>query len=254
MYWLQGISRTRWSKVLAAVLAAFLLTGCAGTGGFRPGAGTKYQYTYAMVAPTQSAELAHQDDRIIIQFRPDEAAMRFQLQNVSDVEMSVDWSRASIGVEGRFYPARHSTTLYHDSADGPSVILPPLGYIRDLVIPVENVGFDGERWSEKDLLPTVDAGEPALRAAIRGSVGKQISVILPLRFGEDEVIYEFAFRVTSVRPISWRDYRPTPRVPAPPFVRRPSGTIDQLTVAVIALGVLGFAAFVLSVSKDTPSE
>lgn len=251
---LQRMVRRRGFKAVALTLAAALTGGCAVASRFSPGVGSKYQYTYTMVAPAQSRDLTYQDERIIVQFRPDEAAVKFQLQNVSDVELTVDWTRASLGIEGRFYPVRHATTLYGDSMRVTSMILPPLGYVRDLVIPSENIRFDGERWVEEDLLPTVDSNDPLLRSTIRGSVGKQISVILPLRFGEREELYEFAFRVSSVRAIAWRDYRPATRVPAPPVVHRSSGAIDQVTLAIIALGVLGFAAFVLSVAKDTPSE
>jgi hypothetical protein len=134
------------------------------------------------------------------------------------------------------------------------MLLPPMGYQRDLVIPAENIRFTGERWVETDLLPTVDRGDEALRSQIRQSVGRQVSVILPLRFGANEVIYEFAFRVASVRPIAWRDHRPVERVPAPPVVQRSSTQIDQVTLAMIAIGVLGFAAYALSLAKNPPSE
>lgn len=254
MRWLQYISATWWSKGVTVALAGSLLAGCAASSGFRPGVGTKYQYTYAMVAPVAAADLTYRDERIIIQFRPDEAAFKFQLQNVSDAEMTVEWDRASIGVEGRFYPVRHATTLYSDSVSGASIILPPFGFLRDLLLPAENIRFDGTQWVELDLLPTVDAEDPQLRAAIRGGVGKQVSVILPLKFGLREVIYEFAFRVSSVRPIAWRDHLPVARIPAPPVMKKPASTLDQVTVAVIALGVLGFVAFLVSVAKDTPQE
>lgn len=250
---LQSVARSRAVRPTAVMLAALLLGGCAASAGYTPGQGGKYQYTYAMVAPTTSADLTHRDERIIIQFRPDDAAMKFQLQNLSDVELSVDWGRASIGVEGRFYPVRHATTLYGDSARG-SMLLPPMGYVRDLVIPAENIRFDGEQWVETDLLPTTDRGSDALRTEIRGSVGKQVSVVLPLRFGQEEVTYEFAFRVATVRSIAWRDFRPVERVPAPPGGKRASGRLDQVTLAVIAIGVLGFAAYALSQSKNPPSE
>lgn len=251
---MQSLARSRVAPPTAALLAALLLGGCAASAGYTPGQGGKYQYTYAMVAPSTSADLTHRDERIIIQFRPDDAAMKFQLQNLSNVELSIDWGRASIGVEGRFYPVRHATNLYGDSAATVSMLLPPMGYMRDLVIPAENIRFDGEQWVETDLLPTMDRGSDALRTEIRGSIGKQVSVILPLRFGQEELIYEFAFRVASVRAIAWRDFRPIERVPAPPFTNRESDKLDQVTVAVIVIGLLGFATFVLSQSKNPPSE
>lgn len=251
---LQSFQRSRTVRWLNPVLAGLFLGGCAARSGYTPGQGAKYQYTYAMVAPTPAADLTYRDERMIVQFRPDEAAMKFQLQNLSDRELTIDWERASIGVEGRFYAVKHASTLYSDSGGRSSIVLPPMGYMRDLVIPAEHIRFDGERWVETDLLPTTDQGDPTTRAAIRGSLGKQVSVILPLRFGEESALYEFAFRVTAVRTIAWRDYEPVQRVPAPPMSQRTTGTLDQMTVAVIALGVLGFAAFVLTMSKERPTE
>ncbi len=251
---LQSISCSHAVRPLAVVLSALLLGGCAAGAAYSPGQGTKYQYTYSMVAPSVSADLTHRDERIIIQFRPDDAALKFQVQNLSDQELSIDWSRASIGVEGRFSAVRHASSLYSDSGAAGSFLLPPMGYMRDLVMPYENIRFDGERWIESDLLPTTDNANEALRSMIRGSVGKQVSVILPFRFGSQEMTYEFAFRVSAVRPIAWRDVRPVQRVPAPPVTKRTSGTLDQVTLAVIALGVLGFVAFTLSLSKNPPSE
>jgi hypothetical protein len=251
---LQSIAHARVARPLAAVLAGLLLGGCAASSGYTPGQGGKYQYAYAMVAPSTSADLTHRDERIIIQFRPDDAAMKFQLQNLSEQELTVVWDRASIGVEGRFSPVRHASSLYGDSAVSGSFLLPPMGYMRDLVMPAENIRFDGERWVEADLLPTTDRGEDALRTEIRRSVGKQVSVILPLRFGQEEVTYEFAFRVSAVRSIAWRDHRPVPREPSPPVVKKSSSQIDQVTLAVIAVGVLGFVAYTLSLSKNPPTE
>jgi hypothetical protein len=53
-----------------------------------------------MVAPVKSPNLLFRDDRLIIQFRFDDPAIRFQAQNISSTNMRIDWTKASLGIGG----------------------------------------------------------------------------------------------------------------------------------------------------------
>jgi len=246
---------TGWKKTVVLYIIAVMMTGCGAGSQFAPGKGRKYRYVFSMVAPVVDRRMIFQDERLVVQFRFDDAAATFQLQNLSQENLSIDWPRTAIGVQGRFSHVRHSTTLYADTANhGASIILPPLGYVREVVIPYENISFNGESWQERDLLPTVDHGNAAIRSEILASVGSQVSVVLPVRLGTVEHVYEFAFRVDAVREISWRDFRPVRRVPEPPEIRKQPGLADQVTTAIIVVGLLGFIAFVLNTGKQPPTE
>ena len=248
-------SRAFLVNTTAIVLLALTYAGCAARTNFSPGKGNKYQYTYKMVAPVANSNLLFQDDSLIVQFKFDEAAVKFQLQNVSQSNVVLEWSKASVGVNGRFYGIRHSGTLYADtSLKQSSMLIPPMGYIRDLAIPFENIYFDGNQWIETDLLPTVDNNALVMRRSIEGSVGTPVSFQLPVAFGTSGAVYAFEFQVASVTQIPWKDYVPVKRVPAPPIPHKQPFVLDQVTTAAIAVGVLGFTAFIINGRKDAPKE
>ncbi len=227
---------------------------CATTSQFSPGKGNKYQYTYKLVYPVENSNLLFDDDSLIVQFKFDEAAIRFQLQNISESYLTIDWDKVAINFHGRYFSTRHTNNLYGDTARSNSILLPPLGYIRDIVIPHDNVYNDGDRWVELDLLPTTDQKSTALQESIEKSVGRRIGLLLPVMFGSVAKNYEFDFIVDSVKRIAWKDYEPFQRVPPPPNPKRGVLGLDNVTTAVIAVGVLGFSAYVLSVKKNPPSE
>lgn len=228
---------------------------CATTSQFSPGKGNKYQYFFTLVYPIENSNLIFQDDSVIIQFKFDEAAIRFQLQNVSESFLTIDWDKAAINIGGRYFAVRHSDNLYEDSVRSlSSILLPPLGYIRDLAIPRDNIYSDGERRIELDLLPTTDHNSVTLRESIQKSVGQRVGLSLPISFGSTKNVYEFYFQIDSVKRILWKDYIPNERVPAPPMPKHGFQVLDQVTTAIIAIGVLGFSAYMLTMKKNPPSE
>jgi hypothetical protein len=231
-----------------------LMAGCASNNQFSPGKGNKYIYSYKLAYPTENADLFFQDDSIIIQFKFDEAALRFQLQNISESHLQINWSKAAMSVSGNYMAIRHSDNWYSDSARARSFALPPLGYIRDQIIPRDNISNDGDRWIEEDLLPTTDRNSQDLREAIQKNLGKRISCILPVIFGSSERMYEFDFQVETVKRIPWKEYTPYKRLPVPPNPKHTVLGLDNVTTAIIAVGVLGFSAYIISLKKNPPSE
>jgi len=84
-----------------------------------------------------------QDDSIIIQFKFDDAAIQFQLQNISESPVTLDWGKASIGISDRYFGIRHASNFYWDTTRSNSILMPPLGYLRDVIIPRDNINNDG---------------------------------------------------------------------------------------------------------------
>ncbi|MGD0591519.1 MAG: hypothetical protein ABSA44_12105 [Bacteroidota bacterium] len=239
--------------VVLASLAGLLLS-CGTTSQFTPGKGNKYQYTYKLMYPVENSNLLFHDDSIIIQFKFDEAAIRFQLQNISNSYLAIDWNKTSMNIQGRYFPIRHVSNLYYDSSSSTSILLPPLGYLRDIVIPRDNIYNDGDRWIEVDLFPTIDRKSMKLQESIKKSAGRRIGLLLPMMFGSTEYNYEFDFQVDSVKRIPWKNYEPFQRIPEPPSSKHQVSGSDNVTTAIIAVGILGFSAYVLSVKKSPPSE
>ncbi|MCX7985035.1 MAG: hypothetical protein N3A63_09065 [Bacteroidetes bacterium] len=237
------------------ILSFLYLSGCGSLSQFSPGKGAKYVYSFKMTYPIESEEMLFQDDSIVIQFKFDEAALRFQLQNIAESDIRIAWDKASLSINGQYFSVRHADNLYTDtSLVAYSALIPSMGYIRDLAIPKNNIYFDGEQWIELDLLPTVDYNNPNLRTDIVQSVGKPLTFLLPLEFNGVSKNYEFEFQVKEVRQIPWKEYVPTQRVPAPPMVPKKVSTVDKITAAVVTVGLLGFSAYVLTMKKSPPTE
>ena len=246
--------KLRFFHITVILSLAVILMSCATTSQFSPGKGNKYQYVYKLVNPVFSSSLLFQDDSIIVQFKFDEAAIRFQLQNTSNVNITINWDRAAISINNKYSPIRHAINLYGNTASSRSIIIPPFGYIREIAIPRDNVYNDGDRWVEVDLLPTIDRNSIELRKSIMKSVGQRVSLLLPITFDKTEKHYVFDFQVESVNRIPWKDYVPYNREPAPPNPKQSFFALDNVTTAIIVVGVLGFSAYVLSVKKNPPSE
>ena len=243
--------------VIAILTAALILAGCSAASRLESAFGAKYKYTYVLVSPTPAGKRAYLDKRIKILFLIDDGAVRFKLTNRSGENMTIDWSRASIGVLGRFYPVRNTSSYYaQDSNSIYSPPIPPNGYVIDLAIPAQNVSYTGSQWRERDLLPTTDRHSAATRARILGEKGKNIDLLLPMDFEHSGTVdYAFRFTITAVNELPWNRYRKPHRPPAPKPVNPVKFTTnDQWITAAIVLGVVGISAVLLTQKKSPPSE
>ncbi|HWP83282.1 MAG TPA: hypothetical protein VNN76_11580 [Bacteroidota bacterium] len=245
--------RKAWFPLFIAS-AALVLSGCSASSRLQSSKGNKYKYKYVMVSPRQSDKLLFRDDRIAILFRFEDSAIRYQLQNLSTTDLHVDFTKASIGVKGRFYSVLNNHSLYVKTSDAVAMpTIPPGGYTVDILIPAEKVTFDGQRWIEYDLLPTTDKNSPKRRKAIEKNVGSAVDLVLPIQFGDEVRKYAFRFMVKSVTPISWAKYKPPRRaMPQAPIAAVKSQ--DHITTAILVTGFLGFSAYMLTQKKAPPSE
>ncbi len=241
--------------LLVVVLPSQAFVSCAGGSFLGIGRGNKYVYAYSMSAPIENPLMVFQDDSLKIQFKIDASAIRFQLQNLSRSVISVQWDNVSVGIDNAYSLVRHSLNMYADTVQGRgSVRIPPLGYIQDLMVPVENVFFDGSAWVQSDLFQTIDGGREEMAQAIQKNVGKSIVVIFPIQFGTTSKEYRFEFRIVSVKQILWRDFRPAKPIPPPPTKKTRIELADEITTAFIIVGLLGFAAFMISLKKTPVVE
>ena len=220
------------------------------------GRGNKYRYVASMTAPQRSMNLLYRDDDIIVQFRLEESALRFQFQNLSDSTLLIDWPHASIGVRGIYSPVRNLSTFYDTTSVRPAGrYVPSLGVIRDVILPRGNTYFDRTRWHREDLLPTTDGNSQAMRNTIAGMVGSPIDVLLPVAVAGYQRQYHFTFAVDSVLQMRWDEYRPEAWLPSEPPVMRVGPTSDdEITAAIIASGFLGFFSYMLTAKKSPVSE
>ncbi len=225
--------------------------------------GEKYHYTYALKMSAEDnpavtrdqARMSFQDENLNIQFFFDDAAIHFRLRNLSGANLNLDLARSYISIDQRAHPVCHSLNFYSDTIVRPAILsLPPQGYTDEYVAPRENIYFDGSKWREKDLFPSIDRNSDTLRQVIQRHVGKSIAVGFPVVVGQTERSYVFEFQVTAVAQIPWENHQPPKRSPPPP--QKPSGifTLDQVTTGIVVAGLLGFSAYLLTLSKDTPAD
>ncbi|HLX12178.1 MAG TPA: hypothetical protein VKS81_05145 [Bacteroidota bacterium] len=237
---------------LVAVWVSLLFSSC-GTISNLAHPGTKYEYHYTMISPSQDDRMIFRDTSIYVQFRFDDSSIKFQLQNVSTASIEIVWPRAAIGIRNKYSGVRDSKTLYdNSSACAGSTILPPLAYAVDFAVPEKNVYYDGS-WHERDLLPTTDRGTGESRDKIMSLVGTPVSFILPIKVGGVNTDYTFTFAVTSIDPISWDHYKPAKR-PAPPAREKEQISASQYITAGIVATLVGVSAILLTQKKTAPTE
>ncbi len=235
-----------------AVIVAVLLQSCSGS--LNSPSGTNYIYTYTMVQPGANADLTFRDNYIYIQFKIDASAISFQLQNVSEASMSIAWDKISFGVNKRIYAIRNKSTFYSTGNAAPAqLIIPSLGYIRETVIPRDNINYEKGKWVEKDLFLTNDRRSEKLRKAITGSAGSELTLSIPIKIGEIVVDYPFVFKVIKISPLPSNVLPPVKdRPPAPKAPLQEASVGQDIVPMIIAAGVLGVAIYLFS-QKKTPA-
>jgi len=209
-------------------------------------------YTYTLVEPVSNDQLLYKDDYITIQFKLDESAIKFQLQNISDVPMSIMWENVAVGLNNRVFPVKNMATLYRNDLDlPPAVIIPSLGYIRDMIIPRDYISIVKEEWIEKDLFPTDDMGSAARKKLIFKYTGSHIKLLLPIKIGEVVQEYTFRFKVKEIAAVPENRLPPVKERPAKPTLKS-AGSSSALLPVIIAGGILGLAIYALSKEKASP--
>lgn len=244
------------NRIQTAVVYLLLVSiiGTIGCSGSLPGDGTggRYIYNYTMTEPVVNDQLLFKDAYITIQFKFDESAIKFQLQNTSELPVSIIWENVSVGLNNRVFPVRNTSTLYDTEQRHPlPVVIPSLGYVRDLVIPWEYVSLEKGKWTEKDLFPTNDLGSAARKKLILKYTGSQIKLFLPVKIGEVVQEYSFNFKVKGISSLPANRVPPVKERPTPPPVAS-IGSSNALMPVLIAGGILGLAIFVFSKDKTSP--
>ncbi len=234
------------------LIVSVLLLSCSGS--LHSPSGTNFIYKYTMVQPDANDSLTFRDKYIYIQFKIDASAISFQLQNVSETSMSIAWDKTSLGVNKRIFAIRNKSTFYTTGNAAPTqLIIPSLGYIRETVIPRDNINYEKGKWVEKELFPTNDRGSQKMRKAITGLVGSEVTLSIPIKIGEIIVDYPFVFKVNKVSPLPSDVLPPVKDRPPAPKIPAQEASIGQDVVPIIiATGVLGVAIYLFS-QKKTPA-
>jgi hypothetical protein len=230
-----------------------LLNGCASSS---TAASKHYLYRYEMISPIANKDLMYKDQYIFIQFKFDESAVRFQMQNVSDAPISIQWRNVSMSMNRRTYGVKNWTTLYSLSSNPPpAVVIPPLGYVRELIMARDMIVYENNKWIEKEMFPTDDKGSKFRKNAIARFKGSRVALTMPMLVGEALKEYTFVFRVSDITPLPDNALpAKKERPPVPKFPYNLVGSSQSIVPIVITTGILGVVVYLLSQKKTPPGD
>lgn len=247
------IFRRRAKMIALALAVASIDFGCASFSDVQiiSPRGTMYRYVYEMTEPVASKNLQYQNPKFNIWFSIDQGAVSYDARNLSSSTMAILGGNASLGVNGKFFPVRTSSTYFADSTS--SLLTTPVpagGYVQDFFIPRNNIFYDGNKWVERDLLPTMDYNNPVRKQAIQKNVGAEVHLIVPIKVGNELKDYTFKFRIAGVKVVNPDSVTTGPRLPPPPALKRPP-TRTEFWVSVGIVSSVTLAA-ILIVTRDHP--
>ena len=238
--------------VIYFLILSLFLSSCSGM--MSAPSGVNYIYSYTMIQPQKNDQMIFKDNYLFVQFFFDASAISFQLQNVSEASMSIVWEKVTLGVNKRVYSVRNNSTFYLSGNSAPPLlVIPPLGYIRETVIPRENVYVEKDKWVEKEFFITNDRGSQRYKKAIMSMVGSEVTLTIPVKIGEIVVEYPFIFKVSKISPLPSNVLPPAKdRPPVPKTSIQEADAGNNIVPIVIAGGIFGVAIFLLS-QKKTPA-
>lgn len=174
-----------------------LVSGSGDSVGALPGSpAALYVYRFRQLEPQGSDRFTYRDRDLSFYFRPTPGALHFQVENLQDRPVWIEWDRCTfrdpIGIEGR---AANSATRWQDrfGTQAPTQI-PGLQRYSDYVLPldylVDPAGRDDQL--HRPLLPE-DSTAPQFTDSVFG-------VDLVFRIEDQFRTYPFRFKVSSVIP------------------------------------------------------
>jgi hypothetical protein len=174
--------------MLKNIFFAFILCGLlAASAVAQDGSG----YDLKLVQPAGASGFTFEDESIKISF-PLSTHLSFTLTNKTNAVVQINWKNASFtDVNGQAHRVVHEDIRYSANVDAQSVTEIPANSSRtDTIVPV---GFISQKEEESWTLRKLFQG------GIETYVGKQFSLRLPVKIGEQEKNYLFTFTVESTK-------------------------------------------------------
>ena len=152
----------------------------------------KEQYSKSKItilAEENETKNSYEDDFIKIIWLPALTEFSFTLENKSDISIKIIWDEAVyIDEDNTSRKVMHSGVKYEDKEKAqPLTVIAKKTKINDLVTPVDNIYFNGERWRTLSLF------------SVRKSAGKTVKILLPIQIQETINEYIFSFKINHTR-------------------------------------------------------
>ncbi|MGA2222659.1 MAG: hypothetical protein ABSH21_12955 [Verrucomicrobiia bacterium] len=155
-------------------------------------------YSFRMVKPKESGELAFSDDAVSVAFSIPRQQCAFTIHNKTPNPVKVDWNQVSyVDVLNQSHKVIHEGTKYTEKGQSqPITVVPPGASVTDTIIPVDSVRFvtgSGNAPGEWEVDPLFPAGKGA-----KLWKGRTFGVFMPLEMNGAVTNYYFAFEITGV--------------------------------------------------------
>lgn len=156
------------------------------------------KYTFKMLKPKESDDLAFEDDALRIAFTIDRHRFKFSLLNKTESPMKLDWNQISyVDPSNGSHKVMHDGGRYieRDKAIPPTVI-PPSAKVDDFILPTDAVHYTqsgwNKGWNEEPLFPKPEKKEA------RALIGKTFSAFMPIEINSTTKNYNFVFQITDI--------------------------------------------------------
>lgn len=177
------------------LILLFLLSSCA----------THYfTYQTVLTKPKPNELLVFEDSIIKAKFRIDEKMLTLRFDNKSNHGLKIPWDDVSLALNGNSKRVVHKETGITKINDlQPATTVSPGGYLQDGVIPSENVTIMRTNRSYvtnfEKIFPMSDFGNKRIRKQALSWKGKDITLFVPFRVGDDVLMpYTFNIHITDV--------------------------------------------------------
>jgi len=156
------------------------------------------KYTFKMLKPKESDELAFEDAALRIVFNIDRHRFKFSLFNKTDNPMKLDWNQISyVDLSSGSHKVIHDGVRYIERDKAiPLTVIPPSAKIDDFILPTDAVHYAqsgwNKGWHEEPLFPKPEKKEAlALK-------GKTFSAFMPIEINSTTKNYNFVFQITDI--------------------------------------------------------
>jgi len=144
-----------------------------------------------------------EDDSIAIRFTPGRDHLAFDLQNKTNGAIEILWSEIVLqDVEGHPHEVCHAGADYANLGRGQApTVVPARQRIQEHVIPKDHIARSEKnpnKWEICPFLLPLGSEMSDTKSLSARVVGKNFSLIMPLRVGGSRQSYFFSFKVTGV--------------------------------------------------------
>lgn len=186
---MKGMRRYKWGLVIFVLLVVSLLAGCTET----YDVAMKLKHSDVPVKRTTGDGLVFENEVVAITISPVlNTAILFELENKSPKSLRLIWDETVfLNVNGSVSPVMHAGVKYIDRNESqPPTMIPAGSFIRDQIVPTDNVYYSSGPYGGWNVRPIVPANSNALEYD-----GRSIGMVLVLETEGTKYEYRFDFEL-----------------------------------------------------------